>query len=125
MKAFQLETPPIWAPVQMHMPTGGVVRPIIRFRMAIRAKWTGFMPTAVATGSSTGKVIRIAARLSMNMPTKVSTRLISRITRMRFVVMLRIAVATFCGMRSLVRMNANTFARPIRMIMEEQERMLV
>ena len=83
------------------------------------------MPTAVATGSSTGKVIRIAARLSMNMPTKISTRLISRITRMRFVVMLRIAVATFCGMRSLVRMNANTFARPIRMMMEEQERMLV
>ena len=33
LKAFQLETPPIWAPVQMHMPTGGVVRPIIRFRM--------------------------------------------------------------------------------------------
>ena len=44
---------------------------------------------------------------------------------MRFVVMLRIAVATFCGMRSLVRMNANTFARPIRMMMEEQERILV
>src|SRR5690349_20719453 len=58
------------------MPTGGVIRPIIRLRTITRPKWTGSMPTAVVSGVSTGTSTTRIATASMMQPRSSSRTLI-------------------------------------------------
>ena len=51
------------------IPTGGVSRPIIRFRIITRPKCTGSMPSLAMMGMKTGTRIVIAAIVSMKQPT--------------------------------------------------------
>src|SRR5699024_9927795 len=62
-------------------PTGGVTSPRPMFTTITTPRWSGSMPSSIATGKRIGMRMMIAALASMNMPTKSSSTLISsRIT---------------------------------------------
>lgn len=54
-----MDTFPILDATKRHTPTGGVVKPIIKFKTAITAKWTGSTPTTRATFKRMGNNICI------------------------------------------------------------------
>ena len=61
-------------------PTGGVINEMLRVRMIMMPAWTGSMPIAEVSGTSTGARMISAALMSMNMPTATSSiRIIPRI----------------------------------------------
>jgi hypothetical protein len=68
------------------IPYGGVIIPIERFRITTTPKCSGSMPKLVAIGNKTGTMTRIAEIPSMNMPMKISNRLIRSRNTSGFVV---------------------------------------
>ncbi|MNP66843.1 hypothetical protein D3C76_1626000 [compost metagenome] len=58
------------------VPTGGVMRPIPQFRIMMMPKWTGSIPSAVATGRRIGVMIRIMGAISIGKPIRSSSRFI-------------------------------------------------
>ena len=125
LKAFQLETPPIWAPVQMHMPTGRRGQADHQVQNGHQSKVDRVHANSRCHRQQHREGDQDRRQTFHKHAHKDQHEVDQQDNEDAVLVMLRIAVATFCGMRSLVRMNANTFARPIRMMMEEQERILV
>ena len=58
----------VLAQINSDVPTGGVQRPIIRFRTRTTPRCTGSMPKEDISGIRNGTVIVITARASMNIP---------------------------------------------------------
>ena len=67
---FSTVSPPMPEATNRFSPSGGVMKPIDSTQITTMPTWVGSAPTVYITGSSTGTRIRIAARVSMNMPTK-------------------------------------------------------
>ena len=99
-------------------PTGGVQRPRTRFITTMTPNWMESTPTEVASCKSTGKRIRMAAMVSMNMPTKIRKMFMSRRRTYLLSVRLNMVSAIILGMCSLVMMYANTLANATRAMMD-------
>jgi hypothetical protein len=112
LEILLMEIFPMLEATKRHTPTGGVVRPIMRFSTAIMEKWIGSIPTWRATASSVGKRVSSAAMVSMKVPTKRSSKLIIRMIRNLFFVIPRRKSATIWGICSLVNIHAKRFASP-------------
>ena len=113
--------PAILEHTNKHTPTGGVVRPIIKFKTAKVAKCNGSIPTAVASDNKgTNKIIN-AAIVSMNIPTNSNNMLISNITIYLFSVIERTPTAIAWGMRSETNIQPKTFAKPTKINIPEAE----
>ena len=104
---FPIEVLPILDATNKHTPTGGVVRPMIKFRTAITVKCIGSTSTSIATFSKIGNKINKAAIVSMNVPTNISKRLINKSTAYLFVVQRRICSEIPCGICTVMSMNPN------------------
>ena len=94
------------------MPTGGVSSPIIRFSTTTIARWTGSTPAATSAGVMTGARIRIAARVSMNMPTTSSSTLTSSSSTHGCSDTPSRNPVAFIGTWSIVSTHANSAALP-------------
>ena len=57
-------------------PSGGVLRPMPRFRIMMTPKCTGSMPNFITTGRKIGVVMMISGAMSMKVPRTRSTMLI-------------------------------------------------
>ena len=79
-----METLPILEETKRQTPTGGVVSPMIKLRTAITAKWMGSTSTAIATFNKIGNNTNKAATVSIKVPTKIKSRLMSRRTMYLF-----------------------------------------
>ena len=99
------------------IPTGGVRRPIIRFRTMITPKWIGSTPRATTVGSNTGVRMVMAARVSIKKPTTKRMMLISISTTYLFWEKASRAVAKFSvtllAVRIQVKMDAFVIIRRI------------
>ena len=83
---FPMGVLPILEATNKQTPTGGVVRPMIKFRTAITVKCMGSTSTSIATFNRMGNKIKRAAIVSIKVPTKISSRLISKSTAYLLVV---------------------------------------
>ena len=83
---FAMETFPILEATNRQTPTGGVVKPMIKFKTAITAKCMGSTSTEIATFNKIGNSIKSAAMVSINVPTTISTIFINSNTKYLFVV---------------------------------------
>lgn len=101
-------------------PTGGVVRPIIRFNTAITAKWMGSTSTAKATFNRIGNKISSAAMVSIKVPTTISNRLMSSSTTYLLVVKPKISADMVCGICSVIKINPKRLAKPTKTISEAE-----
>ena len=90
-------------------PTGGVIKPITRFKDTITPKWTGSIPSWETTGINTGTIIMIAASVSRNIPIMKSSIFINNRTINGLVEIERIPSATSCGILSKVKLNPKIF----------------
>ena len=109
---FPIEVLPMLDATNKHTPTGGVVRPMIKFRTAITVKCIGSTSTSIATFSKIGNKINKAAIVSMKVPTNISKRLINKSTAYLFVVQRSICSEIPCGICSVMSMNPNKLAKP-------------
>ena len=68
---FPIGVLPILDATNKQTPTGGVVRPMIKFNTAITVKWMGSTSTSMATFSKIGNKIKSAAMVSIKVPIKI------------------------------------------------------
>ena len=87
-------------PTNSTVPTGGVQRPTLKFKIIIIPKWTGSIPSSTATGRKIGVKIRTAGVISINTPTP--SNVILMMTRMRKGLSLSVSnpEVTICGIFS-------------------------
>ena len=67
---FSTASPPMPEATNRFSPSGGVMKPIDKVQITTMPTWVGSAPVMYITGNNTGTKIRMAARVSMNMPTK-------------------------------------------------------
>lgn len=87
-----MDTFPMLDEMNKHTPTGGVVKPMMRFKTAITAKWIGSISTEMASFSKMGNRISKAAMVSIKVPTKINKMLIIKSTIYLFVEIPKISV---------------------------------
>ena len=118
MLTLPIEIFPMPEVMNRHTPTGGVVKPMIRFSTAMTANWTGSTPTLIAILSNTGNSINKAAIVSINAPTK-RRRIFIKSNRIYLLcVIFNIVSARYCGICSLAIIQAKRLAKPTRTISE-------
>ena len=87
-------------PINSMEPTGGVHRPILRFRIIMIPKCIGSIPSSITIGKKIGVKIRTAGVMSMNTPTNSRIRLIMiSITNLLSLIPSNTSV-TVCGISS-------------------------
>ena len=93
------ETSEILVITYRHIPTGGVIRPIMTFRMKNTPKWTGSMCNALISGISTGTMIMMIELLSSRQPMinrtalmNISSNVLLSLTDNKFLILLMINV---------------------------------
>src|SRR5687768_17611554 len=89
------------------VPTGGVLRPIIRFTITMIAKWIGSIPNETAVGCRIGTKIRIAGTVSTSAPTMSRKRLTIRRKMIGLSVIDENSTCAAVGMSSSARNQAN------------------
>ena len=115
------ETFPIEEVTKRQIPTGGVDKPIIKFKTAITAKWIGSTPTDTDTFNNIGNKMTNAAIVSINVPTNSKSILIKRSIIYLLFVIDKKKLAICWGICSLAKIQPKTLAKPTRIIIDEVE----
>lgn len=84
-------------PINRHVPTGGVRRPIPQLRTIIIPNWTGSIPILFASGRRIGVAIRIIGAMSMIHPRNSRIILIRSVSTMGLSVSPEIAMEAKSG----------------------------
>lgn len=104
------------APINKFSPKGGVNKPIVKLKHTTIPKCNGSIPKGNTIGNKIGTKIKIAATVSINIPTTNKNILISNSTKNGLVVNSAIEFAINCGICSKVKILPKNVAVPTKII---------
>ena len=77
-RTLEMLVPAIPHPTKRTVPTGGVHKPMLRFKTIMIPKWIGSTPNCVTTGRKIGVKINTAGVISIKIPTQRRKKLMSK-----------------------------------------------